>query len=579
MCAMALHDSLRELVSVRGAGVVDEAEELRGALDDFLAEEEATLGELNLLVDAVRLGALRRVLDVMDHGAVPEAAIREAGAALARDRGTDDPTRSCWALATLCFALGRVDEPMVRMFRGDAGTMPASAPPSAPHGQPPTPVISGPGTVDRPPTQVLQDHSSVPPPPAPPVSQPAPLPQSVQPQSVQPQSVQPQSVQPQSVQPQSVQPQSVQPPSPTVEVQAPPPPRPYGAPVPPVIPEERSGRGGIFLLVVLVALIIGGLVAAGVILLRSDNDDDPAASSNESSSSDNSSDNNSGGPRTERPLPDSVMLVPYGENDFSQVYRVDASTGRNEPLTPVDTDARLPTISPDRRTMTYQVGQSPTRIVVVDLATGDERALFPADSPCAASSRPAWSPDGSQVLVLCDPDGDRKANGIWLADSDGGGLTALVEDLGVKGSPTWISDTEFIYGLEDPVVGSTFWRTSVDGGTGVQVPIDVAGYLSHIDWSAEADRLLVLASPAADAEEGAIWTMDLDGQNPQLVVDGNYAHPVWSTDGTAIGGTVTDSYGAELLVTITLKPDGTGTALVVPDPPPGEVGIPVWGSR
>ena len=119
---MALHHSLRDLVSVRGAGVVDEAEEFRGVLDDFLAEDEATLGELNLLVDAVRLGALRRVLDVIAHGAAPEAAIREAGAALARDRGTDDPTRSCWALASLRFALGKVDESMVRAFLGDTGT-------------------------------------------------------------------------------------------------------------------------------------------------------------------------------------------------------------------------------------------------------------------------------------------------------------------------------------------------------------------------------------------------------------------------------------------------------------------------
>jgi hypothetical protein len=106
---MALHHSLRDLVSVRGAGVVDDAEEFRGVLDDFLAEDEATLGELNLLVDGVRLGALRRVLDVIAHGAAPEAAIREAGAALARDRGTDDPTgragrwRACasrWARST-----------------------------------------------------------------------------------------------------------------------------------------------------------------------------------------------------------------------------------------------------------------------------------------------------------------------------------------------------------------------------------------------------------------------------------------------------------------------------------------------
>ena len=152
---MALHHSLRELVTVRGTGVVDEAEEFRGVLDDFLAEDEATLGELNLLVDAVRLGALRRVLDVMANGAAPEAAIREAGAALARDRGTDDPTRSCWALATLCFALGKIDESMVRMFWADAGTM-RPRPPDRPAC--PAPVSSaGPGTAERPETQVLSE--------------------------------------------------------------------------------------------------------------------------------------------------------------------------------------------------------------------------------------------------------------------------------------------------------------------------------------------------------------------------------------------------------------------------------------
>jgi hypothetical protein len=128
MVAMPLHESLRDLVAMRGARIVDDAEEFRGALDDFLAEDEATFGEINLLVDTVRLGALRRVLAVLAHGAAPEAAVREAGAALARDRGTDDPTRSCWALAILCFALERVEEAMVLSFLDDTGTTPMPEP-------------------------------------------------------------------------------------------------------------------------------------------------------------------------------------------------------------------------------------------------------------------------------------------------------------------------------------------------------------------------------------------------------------------------------------------------------------------
>ncbi|KAA1424195.1 TolB family protein [Nocardioides antri] len=550
---MALHDSLRELVSVRGAGVVDEAEELRGALDDFLAEDEATLGELNLLVDAVRLGALRRALDVMNHGAAPEAAVREAGAALARDRGTDDPTRSCWAIAALCFAVGKVDESLVRTFRSDAGTMPAPAPPTGPHGRPPAPVpdvAPGPAapvsttggipatpTLEDPPVPVESQPAQPPPPPSPTVeSQPAP------------------------------------PPSPTVAVQ--PAGTDYGrGPVPPVIPEQRPSRAGMFLLVVLVALILGGLVAAGVILLRSGEE---PGQGDDTATSDSPVGDGTGGPDP-RVVPESVMLVPYVEGDVSRVFAVDAFTGEAEPVTPDGVDARLPTISPDRSVMTYQVGQSPSVVMVVDLATRNGRPLFAEDGPCARAGRPAWSPDGARLAVLCDPGGDGESDGIWLANADGSGVEGpVVDNADVTGSPTWISDTEFVYGVDDDATDSTFWRTDIEGGSGEQLPIDIPGHLSHIDWSQAAGRLLLLVSPS-DAEEGAIYTVNADGSDPVLVDEGPFAHPVWAPAGDAIGVTLKDASGTEVLGLVSL--DDPANPVVVPNPPPGEVGIPVWGTR
>ena len=136
---MPLHEQLRTLVSTHGPSILDTAEGFRGALDDFLTEDEATAGELNLLVDAVRLGSVRRLVSLLDQGADPSAALAEAAAQLARDRDTA-PDRARWALAMLGYALRRLD-----------ATIPVvadEAPPPAPH---PTPPVAAPPEPPPPP--------------------------------------------------------------------------------------------------------------------------------------------------------------------------------------------------------------------------------------------------------------------------------------------------------------------------------------------------------------------------------------------------------------------------------------------
>ncbi|MBA3311070.1 MAG: hypothetical protein H0U28_13640, partial [Nocardioidaceae bacterium] len=54
---MELHERLHALGVELGTGVFDDADSFRGALDDFLDEGSASTGDINLLVDAVRLGA------------------------------------------------------------------------------------------------------------------------------------------------------------------------------------------------------------------------------------------------------------------------------------------------------------------------------------------------------------------------------------------------------------------------------------------------------------------------------------------------------------------------------------------
>ena len=122
---MSLHESLRDLVSARGRAVVDDRSEFRAALDDFLTEDEITVGELNLLSDAVGLGAVARLLDLLDLGAEPAAAVQESGSELARDRGTDDVRRAVWAVTVIGYALDRVPEDLLS---ADAGAAESASP-------------------------------------------------------------------------------------------------------------------------------------------------------------------------------------------------------------------------------------------------------------------------------------------------------------------------------------------------------------------------------------------------------------------------------------------------------------------
>lgn len=136
---MNLHELLRDLVVRQGPGVVESAEGFRAALDDFLSEEEATTGELNLLVDAVRLGGVDRLRSIIDHGGQPQAAIAEAGDAFARDRGTDDVARCRWAVAVVGYALGWVATGDIPTGAAPDSTQAVSPPPVPPETSPPAP--------------------------------------------------------------------------------------------------------------------------------------------------------------------------------------------------------------------------------------------------------------------------------------------------------------------------------------------------------------------------------------------------------------------------------------------------------
>lgn len=181
---MELHESLYALGQAQGRELFSDADSFRGALDDWLDEEAASTGDINLLVDAVRLGAFGSMSSMLDSGADSDRAIADAGARLARDRGSADVGGSMWALAVLGYANGRVSETQVRHYQaqhasrqvppGTAVPPPAGAPTAVKPQSPVPPVTQRPAAT--PPSNPVWPSSggnptAVPGPPPPPVHQ------------------------------------------------------------------------------------------------------------------------------------------------------------------------------------------------------------------------------------------------------------------------------------------------------------------------------------------------------------------------------------------------------------------------
>ncbi|GAA3827477.1 hypothetical protein [Nocardioides panacisoli] len=122
---MDLYRALRELIATYGPEILANPDGFRGILDDYFEETAVPRGEINLLVDAVRFGAVDALRALLDGGASPERAVREAGGRLARDRGGADVTAATWAVGMLGFATGLVPEAVVRGLRS------VDAPPAA----------------------------------------------------------------------------------------------------------------------------------------------------------------------------------------------------------------------------------------------------------------------------------------------------------------------------------------------------------------------------------------------------------------------------------------------------------------
>ena len=144
------------------------------------------------------------------------------------------------------------------------------------------------------------------------------------------------------------------------------------------------------------------------------------------------------------------------------------------------------------------------RIAVVNAQAGQPTDLSPADS---ASFAPAWSPNGSQIAFVSEPDKGAATAGadqslltadrrIWVMAWDGSDQRQLTSDQTYRDArPLWSADgSQVLFARLDAALNASLWLVASDGGTPRRV-VDVVGalaagvqdHLGLVSWDAIYD--------------------------------------------------------------------------------------------
>lgn len=145
----------------------------------------------------------------------------------------------------------------------------------------------------------------------------------------------------------------------------------------------------------------------------------------------------------------------------------------------------------------------------------------------------AWSPDGSKIAFSSSVDGTNK---LFVAATDGSGVTALPASAGDRSLPAWSADGAWLaYRLQvDRPDGSVHLAIARPDGTDERILVsvlDAGASFSGAQWAPGSPEIAYFRKDEATHHD-IVAFVDLSGTERQVSLEDESAfHPAWSPDG------------------------------------------------